>query len=183
MLARSMKLALALALASSVAASLLLPGHERRQHAVLPRRSLFGLGTAAAMAAAFPSGSVQPVAAAGNPLPLPPAAVVLEIADNTLAMQGMMIQSVKDMDDLTEQQRKDVGRYELLASSYVARSTPPAAISSPTTAHRTAMRGCRAATLRRTRCAYTATVLAWQHHTRRAHRHETHRTHAPLHAP
>lgn len=109
-------MALALTLGGSVAASLLLPGHERSrppqlQHASrqqLPRRSLFGLGTAAAVAAAFP-GSVQPAAAAGNPLPLPPAAVVLQVADNTIAMQGMMIQSVKDMDDLTEQQRKDVG--------------------------------------------------------------------------
>ena len=109
-------LVVALTLASSVAASLLPQGHERSrppqlQHASrqqLPRRSLFGLGTAAAVAAAFP-GTVQPAAAAGNPLPLPPAAVVLQVADNTIAMQGMMIQSVKDMDDLTEQQRKDVG--------------------------------------------------------------------------
>ena len=102
----------ALALASA-AASLLLPGHERLRppqlehtsRQPLSRRSLFGLGTAAAAAAAFP-GSVQ---AAGNPLPLPPAAVVLQVADNTVAMQGLMIQSVKDMDELTEQQRKDVG--------------------------------------------------------------------------
>ena len=93
----------ALALASSAAASLLLPFHEPPRPP-LSRRSLFGLGTAAA-AAAFP-GSVQ---AAGNPLPLPPAAVVLQVADNTIAMQGMMIQSVKDMDELTDQQRKDVG--------------------------------------------------------------------------
>ena len=113
-----LRLVAALTLASSVAASLLLPGHERSrplqpQHASrqqLPRRSLFGLGTAAAVAAAFPV-RVQPAAAAGNALPLPPAAVVLQIADNTIAMQGMMIQSVKDMDDLTEQQRKDVGRW------------------------------------------------------------------------
>ena len=103
----------ALALASSAAASLLLPFHKpprppQLEHASrqpLSRRSLFGLGTAAAAAAAF-SGSVQ---AAGNPLPLPPAAVVLQVADNTVAMQGMMIQSVKDMDELTDQQRKDVG--------------------------------------------------------------------------
>ena len=102
----------ALALASSAAASLLLPFHEpprppqlvHSSRQPLSRRSLFGLGTAAA-AAAFP-GSVQ---AAGNPLPLPPAAVVLQVADNTVAMQGMMIQSVKDMDELTDQQRKDVG--------------------------------------------------------------------------
>ena len=113
-----LRLVAALTLASSVAASLLLPGQERSrplqpQHASrqqLPRRSLFGLGTAAAVAAAFPV-RVQPAAAAGNALPLPPAAVVLQIADNTIAMQGMMIQSVKDMDDLTEQQRKDVGRW------------------------------------------------------------------------
>ena len=98
---------------SSAAASLLLPFHEPPRppqlvHASrqpLSRRSLFGLGTAAAAAAAFP-GSAQ---AAGNPLPLPPAAVVLQVADNTVAMQGMMIQSVKDMDELTDQQRKDVG--------------------------------------------------------------------------
>ena len=104
---------IALALASSAAASLLLPFHKpprppQLEHASrqpLSRRSLFGLGTAAAAAAAF-SGSVQ---AAGNPLPLPPAAVVLQVADNTVAMQGMMIQSVKDMDELTDQQRKDVG--------------------------------------------------------------------------
>ena len=100
----------ALALASSAAASLLLPFHEpprppQLDRQPLSRRSLFGLGTAAAAAAAFP-GSVQ---AAGNPLPLPPAAVVLQVADNTVAMQGMMIQSVKDMDELTDQQRKDVG--------------------------------------------------------------------------
>ena len=101
---------IALALASSAAASLLLPGHERPrspqlEHASrqpLSRRSLFA---AAAAAAAFPSS----VHAAGNPLPLPPAAVVLQVADNTIAMQGLMIQSVKDMDELTEQQRKDVG--------------------------------------------------------------------------
>ena len=106
---------IALALASSAAASLLLPFHEPPrppQHASrqsLSRRSLFGLSTAAAAAAAFP-GSIQ---AAGNPLPLPPAAVVLQVADNTVAMQGMMIQSVKDMDELTDQQRKDVGCAEV----------------------------------------------------------------------
>ena len=74
-----------------VAAASLLPGHERpqplqRQHASprqkslptqLPRRSLFGLGTVAAVAASFRSSGIHPAAAAGNPLPLPPAAVVL----------------------------------------------------------------------------------------------------------
>ena len=116
----------ALALASSAAASLLLPFHEPPRppqlvHASrqpLSRRSLFGLGTAAAAAAAFP-GSVQ---AAGNPLPLPPAAVVLQVADNTVAMQGMMIQSVKDMDELTDQQRKDVGCAVDVLCGYCKRS-------------------------------------------------------------
>jgi len=56
-------------------------------------------------------GNGRRAAAAEQPLPLPPAAVVLQIAETTASIQGMLMQSVKDMDDLTEQQRKDVGRW------------------------------------------------------------------------
>lgn len=78
----------------------------------MTRRSAFRAGGASAAAAllAFPV-NIQPAAAAEQPLPLPPAAVVLQVAETTATLEGMMRQSVKDMDDLTDQQRKDVGRW------------------------------------------------------------------------
>lgn len=53
------------------------------------------------------------VAAEQKPLPLsqqPQSAIILQVAENTAAMQGIMIQSAKDMEQLTLEQRVDVGR-------------------------------------------------------------------------
>ena len=63
------------------------------------------------MAAAMGTTNVQRAVAVERPLPLPPAAAVLQVAESTSSIQGMLLQSVKDMDSLTEQQRKDAGRW------------------------------------------------------------------------
>ena len=71
------------------------------------RRQVFGLGAAMALA----SQNVRRAAAAEQPLPLPPAAMVLQVAETTAAMQTILVQSARDVESLTEQQRKEAGRW------------------------------------------------------------------------
>jgi len=74
-------------------------------HQPLSRRAMLG-----AAAATIPISLPWRAAAAEQPLPLPQSAIVLQVAENTAAMQGMMVQSAKDAETLTVQQRIEAGR-------------------------------------------------------------------------
>ena len=73
----------------------------------LSRRALIGHSAAAAVSLSTLPGHAV---AAEQPLPLPPSAIVLEIAENTNDMRNMMLQSAKDAESMTPFQRSEAGR-------------------------------------------------------------------------
>lgn len=71
----------------------------------LSRRALLGVGAALGL-----SGVPHRAAAANDPQAAPPSAIILRLADSTATMEGMMMRSAEDVEQLTVQQRIDAGR-------------------------------------------------------------------------